>query len=63
MSQPRRKWYVLSLRGAMLLILVLGLWMGGRVNRATAQRRAVALVRHASGVVFYDHHSSGKYRT
>jgi hypothetical protein len=46
--------YMLSLRGAMLLILVSGLWMGWRVNRANDQRGAVAAIRRAGGSISYD---------
>jgi internalin A len=58
MAGSARKWYVLSLRSAMLLVLVCGLlsgWMGWRVNRANDQRRAVAAIRRAGGGVRYDH--------
>jgi internalin A len=55
MAGPARKWYVLSLRSAMLLVLACGLWMGWRVNRANDQRRAVAAIRRAGGGVGYDH--------
>jgi Leucine-rich repeat (LRR) protein len=55
MAGPARKWYVLSLRGAMLLVLACGLWMGWRVNRANDQRRAVAAIVRAGGGVSYDH--------
>jgi internalin A len=55
MAGPARKWYVLSLRSAMLLVLACGLWMGWRVNRANDQRRAVAAIRQAGGGVNYDH--------
>jgi hypothetical protein len=55
---PARKWYVLSLRSAMLLVLICGLlsgWTGWRVNRANDQRRAVAAILRAGGGVGYDH--------
>ena len=55
MAGPARKWYVLSLRSAMLLVLACGLWMGWRANRANDQRRAVAAIRQAGGGVGYDH--------
>src|SRR4029077_6148244 len=54
MAEPASKRFVLSLRGAMLLILLCGLWMGWRVNRANDQRRAVAAIRRAGGGGGYD---------
>src|SRR5262249_58443110 len=53
-----RKRFVLSLRSAMLLVLLSGLWMGWRVNRANDQRRAVAAIRRAGGGVSYDYQFS-----
>jgi hypothetical protein len=61
MTRPRRKWYLLSIRGAMLLILFFGLglgWLGRAVHRANEQRRAVAAVRKSGGMVLYDHQFS-----
>ena len=58
MAGPVRKWFVLSLRSAMLLVLLSGLWMGWRVNRANDQRRAVAAIRRAGGGISYDYQFS-----
>src|SRR5262249_2933860 len=58
MAGPMRKWFVLSLRSAMLLVLLSGLWMGWRVNRANDQRRAVAAIERAGGGVTYDYRFS-----
>src|SRR4051794_33934914 len=58
MAGPMRKWFVLSLRSAMLLVLLSGLWTGWRVNRANDQRRAVAAIRRAGGGISYDYQFS-----
>ncbi len=58
MAGLMRKWFVLSLRSAMLLVLLSGLWMGWRVNRANDQRRAVAAIRRAGGGISYDYQFS-----
>ena len=50
-----RKRLVLSLRSAMLLVLLSGLWLGWKVNRANDQRRAVAAIRRAGGGISYDY--------
>jgi hypothetical protein len=58
MAGPARKWYVLSFRSAMLLVLVCGLlsgWMAWRVNRANDQGHAVAAIQRAGGGVGFDH--------
>jgi Leucine-rich repeat (LRR) protein len=58
MTGPVRKWFVLSLRGAMLLVLLSGLWMGWKVNRANDQRRTVAAILRARGSISYDYQFS-----
>ena len=45
----------ISLRAMMLVILVLGLWLGWRVNKAREQREAVAAVQRYGGWVHYDY--------
>src|SRR5262245_49108922 len=50
---PRRR-LRLSLRGMILLVLVLGLWLGWHARRARLQREAVAAVREYGGFVRYD---------
>ena len=44
----------ISVRGLMILVLVLGAWMGWKIHRARAQRRAVAAIRGVGGRVDYD---------
>jgi hypothetical protein len=50
----RRRWFSLSLRGLMILILVLGGLMGWKARRASLQRRAVARIEELKGSVVYD---------
>ncbi|MHC5540789.1 leucine-rich repeat domain-containing protein [Singulisphaera rosea] len=59
----RGRWYRpwLSLRGLMLLVLVLAGALGWAVHRARVQRDAVAAIRKAKGLVFYNwQYPSGK---
>ena len=58
MAEPLRKRFVLSLRSAMLLVLLSGLWMGWKVNRANEQRRTVAAILRAGGSISYDYQFS-----
>jgi hypothetical protein len=45
----------LSLRAMMLVVLLLGLWLGWQVNKAREQREAVAAVQRFGGWVHYDY--------
>ncbi len=55
----RRRWFSISLRGLMLLILVLGGLMGWKARRASLQRRAVARIEQLKGTVVYDWQYTG----
>jgi hypothetical protein len=50
----RRRWFSLSLRTLMILILIVGGLMGWKARRASLQRRAVARIEHLRGSVVYD---------
>jgi hypothetical protein len=50
----RRRWFSLSLRGLMLLVLVVGGVMGWKARRARLQQRAVATIQGLHGSVIYD---------
>jgi hypothetical protein len=50
----RRRWFSLSLRGMMLLILVAGGLMGWKARRVGLQKRAVAAIERLRGSVVYD---------
>jgi len=43
-----------SVRGLIILVLVIGLWLGWLVRCARIQRDAVAAIQHAGGKVAYD---------
>src|SRR5262245_35219340 len=51
-----RRWHLLrfSVRGSLLLVLLLGGGLGWIVQRAQIQRDAVAAIRQAGGSVTYD---------
>ena len=53
-SRPRRRFWTMSLRGLMILVLIIGGLLGWRVRRASIQQRAVAIVKAAGGEVTYD---------
>ena len=50
----RRRWFTVSIRLLMGLILVAAVWLGQVVQRARAQREAVAEIRRLHGVFGYD---------
>ncbi len=57
--KPRRTWrqrlrFRLSVRALMVLVLVLGGWLGWVVHRARVQREVVATIVRAGGRVWYD---------
>ena len=58
----RRSRLALSLRATMLLVLLLAVPMAWKVNRARAQRRAVAEILRVGGKVYYDYQYSGDVR-
>ena len=51
----KRRWFVFSLRGLMLFILIFGGWLGWKINQTRQQREAVAAVRDSGGSVHYSH--------
>ena len=51
----RKRWPRLSLRSAMVLILIIGLPVGWKARRASIQRRAVAAIAAMGGYVTYEH--------
>jgi internalin A len=53
-QKPRRRWTSLSLRGLMLLVLVLGVLMGWQARKVSLQRRAVAAIERVGGQFIYD---------
>jgi len=55
MHLPRVR-LTLSLRGLTLLVLIFGGVLGWKARRASIQRRAVAAIARAGGLVTYDYH-------
>jgi internalin A len=53
-SRPWRRFLRLSVRGLIVLVLVLGVWLGWLVHSARIQRDAVAAIKSAGGRVSYD---------
>ncbi len=53
-SRPRRRFLRFSVRGMIMLVLVIGGWLGRTVRVARIQREAVAAIRKADGEISYD---------
>ena len=51
---PKIRWKTISLRGLLLLILAIALWLGWIVQKARQQREAVAALQKFGGFVHYD---------
>ncbi len=54
-ARPRRRSWRLSVRGLMVLVLVVGGVLGWKARRASVQRRAVETIKAAGGMVAYDY--------
>jgi hypothetical protein len=52
--KPRARWKTISLRGLLLLVLGIAVWLGWIVNKARRQREAVAALQKFGGFVHYD---------
>ena len=52
--RPWRRFLRLSVRGMIVVVLVIGVWLGWVVHSARMQRDAVAAIRDAGGAVYYD---------
>ena len=53
-AKPRRRWLRVSLRTVFLLVAILCIWLGLKVNAARKQAEAVATIRAAGGTVYFD---------
>jgi internalin A len=53
-SRPWRRFLRFSVRGLIVLVLVIGVWLGWLVRSARIQREAVAAITRAGGMVHYD---------
>ncbi len=53
-SRPWRRFLRLSVRGLIVLVLVIGAWLGWLVRSARIQREAVVAIEDAGGAVSYD---------
>ncbi len=54
-TKPRRRRLALSLRTLMILVLIVGGFLGWQARRASLQRQAVAVITAAGGRVQYDY--------
>jgi internalin A len=53
-SRFRRHWLRLSVRGLIVLVLVIGCWLGWVVRSARIQRNAIAAINKAGGHIYYN---------
>src|SRR5262245_46876506 len=53
-SHPWRRYLRFSVRGLIVVVLVIGIWLGWIVRRARIQREAVAAIKNAGGFVAYE---------
>ncbi len=53
-NRPKVRWKTISLRGSLLLVLAIALWLGWIVHKARQQREAVAALQKFGGFVHYD---------
>jgi hypothetical protein len=51
---PWRRFLRFSVRGLIVVVLVVGAWLGRVVHQAHVQRNAVAAIKNAGGSVLYD---------
>ena len=52
--KSRRRWLRLSVRGLVILVLLICCWLGWEVHQAQVQREAVAAIRRVNGNVEYN---------
>jgi hypothetical protein len=50
----RRQWLRISVRGLLVIVLIVGCWLGWMVRSAQVQRDIVKTIRRAGGSVWYE---------
>ncbi len=58
-KKPNVRWKTISVRGLLLLVLLIALWLGWMANKAREQREAVAALQQFGGFVHYDWEFTG----
>jgi hypothetical protein len=53
-NKPKVRWKTISVRGLLVLVLAIALWLGWIANKAREQRQAVAALQKWGGFVHYD---------
>jgi Leucine-rich repeat (LRR) protein len=60
-ARPWQRYLRFSIRGLIVLVLVIGAGLGWLVRSARIQRDAVAAIKNAGGIVYYDYAWEGTY--
>ena len=55
LPKTRPRWLRFSLRTLLVVVTVLGVWLGVQVNPVRKQRNAVAWIQEVGGTVTYDY--------
>lgn len=51
---PRRRWFRFSLRTLLLLVTVLGMWLGLHLHAMRRQQESIAAIKNIGGACYYD---------
>lgn len=54
MRVPRRRWFRFSLRTLLLLVTVLGVWLGLHMQAVRRQKESIAAIKNIGGWCYYD---------
>ena len=62
-TKPHSPWFRSTIRGMMLLVLIIGAFLGGRVNRAHVQQQTLSSIKRLHGDVLFDYqiNTQGKF--
>jgi hypothetical protein len=53
-AKPKRRWFRFSLRTFLVIVTLIGVWLGLKINEARDQKQAVEAIQANGGTVLYD---------
>lgn len=53
-TKPKRRWFTFSLRTFFVIVTLIGVWLGWKINEARKQKQAVEAIQASGGTVLYD---------